>query len=163
MYQIRIKIITTKGPDDKNVTVNWIYPDPNLKPFAELKNVELTDMVLLHTNESHFNLVVSRESDLALLGSLSFRFNVGPLIASRLDDFEAIVDEDAEVNGGKNEPNLVELKKEYNKCSKEFIKKEYLNVRKNLRKIIELSKETDDTKKETLVDEEEKILNIQIK
>ena len=78
MYQIRRKIITSNGPDDENVAVNWIYPDLDLKTFAELKNVELNDMVLLHANESHFNLVVSKNSDLAVLGSLSFRFNVDP-------------------------------------------------------------------------------------
>ena len=27
MYQIKIKIISTKGREDKNPTVNWIYPD----------------------------------------------------------------------------------------------------------------------------------------
>ena len=34
-----IKVITTKGPDDKNPTVNWIYSDADLKKFAELKQL----------------------------------------------------------------------------------------------------------------------------
>ena len=31
-------------------------------------------------HDSHFNLVVSGDSDLATLGSLSYRFNIGPII-----------------------------------------------------------------------------------
>ena len=72
MYQIIIKVITTKGSGDKNPTVNWINADENMKKFAELQNVKQEDMVLLHDHDSHFNLIVSKDSDLAKLGSLSF-------------------------------------------------------------------------------------------
>ena len=48
MYQIRIKVVTTKGNNDKNPTVNWIHPEKNLEQHAELKDVQLDDMVLLH-------------------------------------------------------------------------------------------------------------------
>ena len=34
LYQINIKIITTKGESDKNVTENWIFPDPELSKFS---------------------------------------------------------------------------------------------------------------------------------
>ena len=78
MYQIRIKIITTKGSKDTNPSVNFIYPDANLKDFAELKNVAMNDMVLLHEDDIHFNLIISGESDLAKCGSLSHRFSIGP-------------------------------------------------------------------------------------
>ena len=79
MFQIKIKVITVKGPNDKKPTVNWIYPCEGLKQFAELKNVEMNDMVLLHDNDIHFNLVISEDSDLAKYGSLSHRFNICPL------------------------------------------------------------------------------------
>ena len=79
MYQLKIKIITSKGEDDKNPTVNWIYPCEDLKEFAELKDVEMDEMVLLHQDDSHFDLVVSKDSNLAKYGSLSYRTNVGPL------------------------------------------------------------------------------------
>ena len=36
MYQIKIKIITTKGHIDKNPTVNWIVPDESMKEFAKM-------------------------------------------------------------------------------------------------------------------------------
>ena len=56
--------------DDKP-TVNWVYPEAKMAEYAELKNVDLGEMVLLHKNDSHFNLVVSGDSDLATLGSWS--------------------------------------------------------------------------------------------
>ena len=67
---------------DPNPTINWIYPDENMKGFAELKDVMLDEMVLLHQKDSHFNLIVSKNSDLAKYGSLSYRFNVGPIVGS---------------------------------------------------------------------------------
>ena len=72
MYQIKIKIITTKGMHDDKPTENWIYPDLKMAEFAELKGVDIDDMVLLHENDVHFNLVVAGDSDLATQGSLSY-------------------------------------------------------------------------------------------
>ena len=62
MYQIRIKVITSKGRDDKNPYISWIYPDASMKKFAELNNVDIDDMVLFHENDCHFNLVVNNNS-----------------------------------------------------------------------------------------------------
>ena len=73
LYQIKIKTITIKGPTDKNPVVNWIHPDKNLIEFAELKDVEIEDLVLLHEFDSHFDLVVSGNSDLIKFGGLSSR------------------------------------------------------------------------------------------
>ena len=42
-------------------------------------------MTLLHENDQHFNLVIDKKSDLAVLGSLSFRFNVGPILDTMND------------------------------------------------------------------------------
>lgn len=141
MYQIRRKIITSNGPDDENVAVNWIYPDLDLKTFAELKNVELNDMVLLHANESHFNLVVSKNSDLAVLGSLSFRFNVGPIIAARVDHSKENKEEGSITNEeAANDIELKDVLKEVKKAlqkSKErnsIIEEQYIQCEKELRK-----------------------------
>ena len=35
-------------------------------------------MTILHEDDCHFNLIIDKKSYLAKLGSLSFRFNVGP-------------------------------------------------------------------------------------
>ena len=85
MYQVKIKIITSKGISDKNPSVNWIFPDREMERFAELKNVKQNDMVLLHDHDSHFNLIISKDSEL-IKGSLSYRFNVGPLITKHEDE-----------------------------------------------------------------------------
>ena len=84
MYQLKIKVITTKGSSDKNPTENWIYPDVKLKKYAELRNVELNNMTLIHEDDMHFNLVVSKDSNLATMGSLSHRFNVGPITKKKM-------------------------------------------------------------------------------
>ena len=125
MYRINIKVITTKGSMDNSPTVNWIRPDVNLEKFAVLPNVELDDMTLLHENDVHFNLVVSRDADLVKHGSLSYRFNIGPLAKER--------DTLNEVTGNKSE--LIDVKKELKKCieSKEYIEKEYFDCETELR------------------------------
>ena len=51
-----------------------------MKKFAELNNVDIDDMVLFHENDCHFNLVVNKNSDLALLGNLSFRYTIGLIL-----------------------------------------------------------------------------------
>ena len=92
MYQFRIKVITTKGATDKNVQERWIVPDPKLKEFAELQNVPIDDMILLHEDDLHFNLVVDKDSDLAMLGSLSYRFNVGPIMKEINEEEEIVIE-----------------------------------------------------------------------
>ena len=42
-------------------------------------------MVLKHEDELHYNLIVSKGSDLAQSGSLSYRFNVGPIMNKKID------------------------------------------------------------------------------
>ena len=52
-------VITSYGNRDRSLTVNHIHPDISLKLFAELKDVEIDEMVLLQENDNHFNLVVN--------------------------------------------------------------------------------------------------------
>ena len=59
LYQIQIKVNTTKGPTDKNPVINWIYPNKEMVQFSELEGEEIEDMVLLHEFDNHFDLVVS--------------------------------------------------------------------------------------------------------
>ena len=143
MYQVNIKVITVKGSTDMNPTVNWFYPDKNMEQFAELRNVEQNDMILLHEDDSHYNLIISKDSDLAKLGSLSFRFNVGPLVnnatgESDKDTKEEIgkcnETEEAE-NVDQNESELAKLKIEFKKCkeSRDAFEKEYFKCEKELR------------------------------
>ena len=162
MYQIRIKVVTTKGPSDKNPTENWIYPDKNLEKYAELKDVEIDDMILLHEDETHFNLVVKKNSTLATHGSLSFRHNIGPMMVMNGEKETQgkggdMKDNDKQVEDNKECKNINDLKKElqvykdrnlkleqnYNQCEKELRNKteevEKLKVEiQDLKQIIDL-------------------------
>ena len=138
MYQVTIKVITTKGENDVP-TVNQIYPVETMKEFAELKNVQLDEMVLLHEKDMHFNLIVSGESDLATVGSLSYRSNIGPLMEENEEiEVKAIHEEkddeyiDPKVNSLTEIENLQkELKK--TKKSKKVIELEYSKCEKALK------------------------------
>ena len=133
MYQLNIKV-TTKGPHDKKTSVTWIYPHADMKTFAELKNVELDDMTLLHENDNHFNLVVSQHSDLAVLGSLSYRFNVGPVLENEGNRIEKLTSFETEKKV-EEEIELIAVKKEHMKCKKNenLIKKEYFKCERELK------------------------------
>ena len=71
MYQMQIKIITTKGPEDSHPTVNMIGPDPELNNFKLIPEGKVSDMKLLHYDESHYNLVISKDDHIAKFGTLS--------------------------------------------------------------------------------------------
>ena len=134
LYQLEIKVITTKGVDDTQPIVNKIHPCENLKEFAELKNVELNEMVLLHEDDSHFNLIISKDSNLARLGSLSYRTSIGPIKESQDTNIRKENTEKIEVVATKDEKDSIKdmeklkfeikqlkeskivLEKEYSKC-----------------------------------------------
>ena len=83
-------------------------------------------MTLLHENDVHFNLVVSRDSDLVKLGSLSYRFNIGPLAKEKYNLYE----------NSENKSELIDVKKELKKCieRKKYNEKEYLDCETELRR-----------------------------
>ena len=132
IYQVNIKIITTKGPNDKEPTVNWIYPEASLKQFAELQNVEMNNLVLLHEHDSHFNLIVSGNSDLAKFGSLSHRFGFNIL----KENSKKTMNEE-EHNPTSSE--FVTLQQELKECreNKKIIEDEYHKCEKELRNKVE--------------------------
>ena len=127
LFQIEIKIITTKGTKDENPTVNWIHPDPNMKEFAELKNVDLDIMVLYHENDCHFNLVIDKHSDLAVKGSITSRLNVGNMKNNDKKDKPDVKDT--------KDSDILKLKKELKECkeSKNMLEKKYLECVKELK------------------------------
>ena len=167
MYQIRIRVITTKGKMDNKPTVNWIYPDATLVKFALLKNVKLDDMTILHENDIHFNLVVSKDSDLAKIGSLSYRFNIGPL--NKSFDKETVEKDAVEVEIKENSETTdcieyIKMKLKESEKGKEAILKEYLKCEKELRMKIEetekLKTEIKDLKEITNLKEQMKEQNL---
>ena len=161
LYQIKIKTITSKGMKDEHPTVNWIFPDPDMKEFAELKDFDLDVMVLYHEDDCHFSLVIDKNSELALKGSISSR-----LSDTRIINNDEIIEKEAnqEKNDLKDEDRseilrlkrelkasketMENLEKNYTECEKELKSKteqvEILKVEvKDLRMIIKLRKELD--------------------
>ena len=132
MYQVKIKVITTAGEKDENPTVNLIYPDPDLKEFAELKDVDMEEMVLLHQKDFHFDLIVSKDSVLAKDGSLSYQSNIGPLLdASDVND--------SSMNSGKGEEEVNNIEAEID-CVNDLKTKEIKELKKELNKMKENKK-----------------------
>ena len=165
MYQIMIKIITSKGKDDENPIVNWIYPDPDMKDVAELKNVDLEVMSLYHENDCHFNLIIDKNSELALKGSISSRLDAGSTSKNeemiKNDKHEKKSnekdDKDNEIIKLKKElkackENISTMIKKYNECEEELKSKteeaEISKIEiKDLRMIIRLKDELDEKKR----------------
>ena len=170
MYQMKIKIITSKGINDENPTENWIYPDKDLAEDAELKNVEIRDMVLLHENDVHFNLVVPKDSNLVTMGPLSYRQNFAPINKVTVTEVgkEDEVEENAknvceilvaseETKDLKKELKLQidrikKLEKEYNDCEKALkdLSRENEKLKlenKDLKEIINLESDSKDCTK----------------
>ena len=54
---MNIKILT-RNRRFRNPTASWIYPDKNHAKHAELKDVEMENLILFHEDESHFDIVV---------------------------------------------------------------------------------------------------------
>ena len=132
LYQIKIKIITSKGEKDENPIVSWIYPDESMKEHAELKEVDLGEMILFHEDDCHFNLIISRDSDLATLGSLSHRFKIGPKEPVVIDNEEK---KDSTTGTKEDESKVKDLEKELKKI-KEYLRKtqdDYIQCEKELR------------------------------
>ena len=71
LYQMRIQVITTKGTQDTHPTVNWIGPDEELSAHKMLPEGTVKDMRLIHYDDCHYNLIISKDDDIALYGALS--------------------------------------------------------------------------------------------
>ena len=67
MYQMHIKIITIEGLNDENPSVNWIYPDRDLKDYAEIKDAEIDDMAVFHKDDEHFDLIIDGKNGVTLI------------------------------------------------------------------------------------------------
>ena len=98
-----------------------------MKEFAELKNVDIDTMVLFHENDCHFNLVISKHSELALKGSITSRLDVENIENNdKMEKHHVKDNKDSEI---------LRLKKELKECkeNKNFLEKKYLECVKELK------------------------------
>ena len=179
MFQVKIKVIKTRGESDENPFVAWFEPDIEMKEFAELENVEIDEIVLLHEDESHFNLIISENDELAKTGSLSFMTNIGPLLeTNKIEKSKSYAE--AVMNGSniekespgdvknstlsdieslkkelkKSNDRIKVLEKQYDECEAAFVKmakefEEQKSELKDLKTIMKLEKELEETSKTT--------------
>ena len=71
MYQISVHILTTGlvGLEEPGARWTHIEPDKRLSSFSKVHK-GLPDMWLLHVNETHFDLLVRKDSELAAVGCI---------------------------------------------------------------------------------------------
>ena len=73
MFQFKICVLTTFSGPSRLPSKHWIHPDPDMADKALMTPGQVPDIRLLHANDSHFNLIVSKESRLEKDGSVSHR------------------------------------------------------------------------------------------
>ena len=64
LYQVKIKIITHQNDLDITPIVNMIEPDNEMKHLAWIPEGLISEIVILHKHETHFDLITSKESKL---------------------------------------------------------------------------------------------------
>ena len=71
IYQISIHILTTgvAGMDEPKARWTHLEPDERLSAFSTVQK-GLPDMYLMHVDETHFDLIIRKDSDLAIEGSV---------------------------------------------------------------------------------------------
>ena len=160
MFQIKIKIITTKGSSDKNPRENWIFPDPMFKDFLSIDGLISENLVLYHEKDNHFDLIISNDSELVNFGSLSHRFKINLKSCSKdesnISMAEVLQSTEFEIDALKakvadQNKSIDSIKKEYSKCEKDLREKveeaEKLKIELNdLKKIMNLQKQLEDDK-----------------
>ena len=149
MYQIKIKVITVNRADG-NPTENRILPDSELKEFAELRDVELGELILLHEDDVHFNLIISKNNNLAISGNLSSRKD-----ENILEEKDSVRDIEKELKLCKEGKKKIE--NEYLRCEKELRQKteefEKLKVElDNLKELIKLRKQIEEDNLEEIIE-----------
>ena len=62
MYQLQIKVISYHNENDTKPVINIIGPDETMKKFALVPKSLISDIILYHQYETHFDLITSLES-----------------------------------------------------------------------------------------------------
>ena len=135
LYQINIKVITLRTKEDLDPVTSFIVPDPDIKEFAMLPPGIVPDMILLHSEDSHFNLISSKQSRLVRN------------IEEKHKNKDKLDDKD---NHKCNDNELNELKQKYDKLQKTYLEslEEIKHLKNNKpttkKRKIESTKETDE-------------------
>ena len=144
LYQMQIKVITIKSDTDEHPSVNFVGPDQTLDAFKLLPAGNVPEMTLLHYSQQHYNLIVSKDSDLVIQGTLSQQLKDHERVSSNKDDTEIDIEEASKENENNLKEKYESLEKEYRKGQK---------LIKSLReKIVSLEQKVGSKKKKSDVD-----------
>ena len=117
LYQMRIKVITTKSDDDFNPAVNWIGPDQEMNEYKLLPEGIVPEMALIYYDEVHYNLVISKDSVLAKVGTLYKQMND--------EEEDMLIDEEQEDESSQHKLEVLSIKY---KESEETVRKLYRKI-----------------------------------
>ena len=70
LYKFGIKLITVD--DGNEPTVTLIKPNPVLERFSDFPAGQVPDMIVLHQKNSHYDLIVPKDSQLAIEGGFDY-------------------------------------------------------------------------------------------
>ena len=158
LYQMKINVISIKDDSDENPSVNFIGPDPELSGFRLLPAGKVPDMTLLHYGQQHYNLIVSKDSDLVKKGTLTDQLkNPVKVSVEDITNSPDDNDEDSDVSQQTDNEEEISFKEKYERLEKEYRKGQ--NLIKSLRKKISLLEEKVVSKEEEKVEEKDEALN----
>ena len=144
LYQMRIKVITVKGPQDPHPQVNWIEPDPELNAFKLLPEGNVHDMTLLHYDDLHYNLVIAKDDHIAKFGVLS---ETEIVLEKQFKDIENVtIQEDTFDEENRNSQKIIEKLKERVKILENELDQKSIELKEAI-EIIEHADEFETVKK----------------
>ena len=73
MYQVKITVITIRGVDDDEPSVNVIEPNQEPLESCEVSAGQVPEMILLNEENSHYDLIVPAYHMLTLEGGLDYQ------------------------------------------------------------------------------------------
>ena len=161
---MKIKVISIKSDKDKNPSVNLIGPDQELSAFKLLPEGKVPEMTLLHYGQQHYNLIMSKHSDIVKKETLSQQLE-NPVDAINPDEKEDHKDEDLDVSAKTSDEEEMSLQKKYKALEKDY--KESQNLINILKKKIIFLEQKRTSKKKlqssfSMEEEEGKILEEEI-
>ena len=113
LYNFKMKIITIEGDDDENPVVTNIEPNEEIVKESEIPDGKVSDLIMLHRKNVHYDLIVPKSSEIAKEGGLDYQ---------RMKNSEAEKkkhENEEEKNTKENEENKPEEEEDKNEDEKE--------------------------------------------
>ena len=114
MFNITISVFTYGNiyNYDEGLRLTVMTPDPVMAEHSPYVDPSIQDMILYHADDSHYDLLVFKASNLAVHGSISMMFNLEHPYIDEVDEEETLeVDEEETLNDViiSNTPNLKQI------------------------------------------------------